>query len=83
MSNGKSMMIILTVGLIKKRHSINEWIFSKTESLQDLPNYVTKADLKNATGIDSTDFAKDTDLAHLKSDVDELDTDKFKNVPSK
>ena len=48
-----------------------------------MPNYVTKADLKNATGIDSTDFAKDTDLAHLKSDVDELDTDKFKNVPSK
>ena len=77
MSNRKSMMIIVTVGLIKKKHSINEWIFSKTESLQDLPNYVTKADLKNPTGIDSSNFAKETDLAHLKSDVDELDADKF------
>ena len=28
------------------------------------------------------DFAKKTDLAHLKSDVDKLDIDKLKNVPS-
>ena len=27
-------------------------------------------------------FAKKTDLANLKSDVDELDNDKLKNVPS-
>ena len=44
----------------------------------DLPNYATKADLKNATGVDTSDFAKRTDLANLKSDVDELDTDKFR-----
>ena len=30
-------------------------------------NYVTKADLKNATGIDTSDFSKKTDLAHLNS----------------
>ena len=24
----------------------------------DLPNYATKADLKNATGVDKSDFAK-------------------------
>ena len=48
----------------------------------DLSNYATKPDLKNATGINSLDFAKKTNLANLKSDVDKLDIDKFKNVPS-
>ena len=47
-----------------------------------LSNYGTKADLKNATGVDTSDFAKKTDLANLKSDVDKLDIDKFKNIPS-
>ena len=32
--------------------------------------------------IDTSDFAKNTDLAHLKSDVDKLDTEKLKNVTS-
>ena len=45
-----------------------------------LSNYVTKADLKNATGADRIDFAKKTDLASLKSDLDKLDIDKLKNV---
>ena len=31
----------------------------------DLSNYVTKADLKNATGVDTSSFAKKTDLANL------------------
>ena len=48
----------------------------------DLFNYATKADLKNATGVDTSDFAKKTDLANLKSDVNKLDIDKLKNVPS-
>ena len=48
----------------------------------DLSNYATKVDLKNATGVDVSDFAKKTDLANLKSDVDELNIDKLKNVPS-
>ena len=39
----------------------------------DLSNYKTKADLKNATGVDTSDIAKKTDLAHLKSDADKLD----------
>ena len=43
----------------------------------NLSNYVTKANLKNATGVD-----KKTDLANLKSDVDKLDIDKLKNVTS-
>ena len=42
----------------------------------DLPNYATKADLKNAAGVDTSKFAKKVDLANLKSDVDKLDIDK-------
>ena len=38
--------------------------------------------LKNATGIDTSDFAKKTDLTNLKSDVDKLDIDKLKNIPN-
>ena len=48
----------------------------------DLSNYATKADLKNATGVDTLYLAKQTDLVNLKSDVDKLDIDKSKNVPS-
>ena len=45
-------------------------------------NYATKIDLKNATGVDTSSFAKKTDCANLKSDVDKLDIDKLKNVPT-
>ena len=47
-----------------------------------MSNYPTQTDLKNATGVDRSDFAKKTDLANLKPDVDKLDIKKFKNVPS-
>ena len=39
-------------------------------------------DLKIATGVDTSSFAKKTDLANLKSNVDKLGTDKLKNVPN-
>ena len=48
----------------------------------DLPSYATKADLKNGTGADTSDFAKKFYLAELKSDVDKLDIDKLKNLPN-
>ena len=48
----------------------------------DLSNYATKALVKNATGVDTSSFAKKIDLAHLKSDVEKLDIDELKNVPS-
>ena len=41
----------------------------------DLPNYATKSDLKNATGVDTLQLAKKGNLLNLKSDVDELDID--------
>ena len=47
-----------------------------------LSNYTTKGDLKNATGVDTSDFGKSTDLANLKFDLDKLDIDKLKNKPS-
>ena len=46
----------------------------------DLSNYVTKSDLKNGTGVDTSKFTKKVDLANLKSNVDKLDIDKLKNV---
>ena len=41
-------------------------------------NYATKSDLKNATGVDTSHFAKKDDLVNLKSEVDKFDIDKFK-----
>ena len=48
----------------------------------DLSIYATKDYLKNATGVDTSDFAKKTDLTNLRFDVGKLDIDKLKNVPS-
>ena len=48
----------------------------------DLSNYATKADLKNATNVNALAFAKKTDLANVKSDVDDIDIDQLKNVLS-
>ena len=47
----------------------------------DFSNYATKVDLKNTTGVDTSDFAKKTVLANLIFDADKLDIDKLKNVP--
>ena len=48
----------------------------------DLSNYAKKADIINAAGDDTSKFAKKVDLANLISNVDKLDIDKLKNVPS-
>ena len=48
----------------------------------DLSNYVTKSDLKNATGVDTSKFTEKVDLASLKSEVDKLDIDKLEIVPN-
>ena len=41
-------------------------------------NYATKADSESATGVDTLDFAKKTDLANSNYHVDKLDIDKLK-----
>ena len=45
----------------------------KIEVELDFSSYVTKSDLKNPTGFDTSDFAKQADLASLKSEFDKLD----------
>ena len=45
-----------------------------------LSNYATKADLKHATGVDTSKFAKKINLASVKFNIDILDVDKLKNV---
>ena len=45
-----------------------------------MSNYAAEIDLKNATGIDTSSFAKKVDLASLKSNVGKLDIDKVRNV---
>ena len=47
-----------------------------------MSNYPIKSDLKSATGVDTSKFAKKTDLARLKSDIDKLGTAELKKVPS-
>ena len=41
----------------------------------DLSNYATKTDFINATGVDTSKFAKKVDLSSLKSSVDKLEID--------
>ena len=53
---------------------------ANVKSELDLSNYATKADLKHATGVDTSSFAKKTDLANLKSDVGKSDIDKLENI---
>ena len=48
----------------------------------DLSNYATKADLEYTAGVDTSKFDKKVDLATLKSNVDKLDIDNLKNLPS-
>ena len=47
----------------------------------DLFNCDTKADFKNATGVNTSRLAKKIDLAILKSNVDKLDIDQLVPVP--
>ena len=46
----------------------------------DLSNYATKTDLKRVTHVNTSNFALEK-LAHLKTEVDKLDTNKLKTVP--
>ena len=47
----------------------------------DLSNYVTKADIKNISHVDTSSFALKANLANLKTEVDKLDIDKLAPVP--
>ena len=53
---------------------------NKIEVKLDLSNYVTKSDLRNATDVDTADFAEKTNLTSLKSDIDKLDIHKLEKL---
>ena len=63
MLNGKAMVILLKVELIKK-YIVNIFQFYKTEIFRrkseifDLSNYAAKPDLKNAAGADTSKIDK-------------------------
>ena len=48
----------------------------------DFVNYATKDDVKNITHVDVSSYATKTNLAALKIEVDKIDTDKLKTVPT-
>ena len=47
-----------------------------------MSNYATKADLKNATGIDTSNFALKSNLASWKPEVGKTAADKLNAVPA-
>ena len=90
MSNLKVIIILLTVGFIKKISLYKMSYFpepytrrkSKIKVELDLSNYATKSNLKNKISVDISHFAKKTDLPNLKADVDKLDIGKLKYLTS-
>ena len=84
------MIIHLIVGLIKKiLYKMSQYFpkpyepFGRDINVKvDLSNYATKADIKNITHADTSGFALKTNLANLNTEVDKLDIDKLKPVPT-
>ena len=89
MSNGKDTIIHLIVGLIRKTsYKMSQYFPKPFRSFGgninfkvDLSNYEKKTDLKNVTHVDTSNFALETNLASLKTEVDKLDIYKLAPVP--
>ena len=47
-----------------------------------MPNYTTKVDLKNVTSVDTSKIVEKVGLASLKCNLDKLDIDELKNLPT-
>ena len=84
------MIILFIAGLIKKiLYKISPYFpkpyepFGRDINVKvDLSNYATKADIKKITHADASGFALKANLANLKTEVDKLDIDKLKPVPT-
>ena len=48
----------------------------------DLSNYATKTDIKNIWHVDASSFALKTNLADIKTEVDNLDVNKLVPIPA-
>ena len=55
---------------------------NKIEVKYDLSKYTKKSDLKNAADVNTSQFAKQDNLANIKSEVRKLLFDKLEKVPS-
>ena len=87
MLNGKDTTVHLIVGLIKKT-SCKKWFNTFLRSFGgninvkvDLSNYAIKNYLKNVIHVDTSRFARKTNLASLKTEADKLDVKKLASVP--
>ena len=84
------MIILIIIGLIKKTlYKMSQYFPKPFEPFGgninvtvDLSNYATKDDIENITHVDTSGFALKTNLADLKSEVDKLDVDKLKPIPT-
>ena len=89
MSNGKVLIVLLIVRLIKKTlYKMTQYFPKPCRSFGgninvkvDLSNYATKTDLKNATGVDASKLAAKSDLVSLKAEIDKIYVHKLKTVP--
>ena len=91
MLNEKGMKLHLITGLIKKRlYKMIQTIWVKPYKSfgvninvkVDLSNYATKADLKDATGIDTSNLAAKSDIVSLKAKLDKIDIVTLKPAPA-
>ena len=87
--NRKATIVLLTPQLIKKCIVQMSKYFTEQNSSErrvkvelDLSNYGTKSDLKNATGVDTSKFAKTFYFDNSKYIVDEFDIDELKKLPT-
>ena len=62
-------------------HKLHEPFGGDISVKLDLSNYVTEADLKWATWVDTSNLAAKSNLARLKAEVDKIDIYKLKNIP--
>ena len=79
MLDENSMIIHLIVGLIKKTLYKPSQYFPKLNHAK--LSEETKADLKQASGIDTSKLELKSNLANLKAEIDKIDVDKLKIVP--
>ena len=85
MLNRRALLILLTVGLIKK-HGIYKWVNSfqsrNTQEDEWKLNEIYVILQQNVNVIHTSKYANMVDLASWKSNVDKIDNDKLKNVSS-
>ena len=86
--NGKVVIILLTVDLMKKilLYKLNYFPRPYTSKNKikvelDFSNYWKKLWFKNLKDVDASDFDKKADWGNLKTTIIELDVEKLKNVP--